>query len=151
MRNDNHHKATATIAKCAGRVVVESLNVAGMLRNRRLARSIADAGMSGFLTKLAYKCAWYGAELVKAERWFASSRLCAQCGWPNGELGLADRRWRCGGCGSLLERDGNAAENLKRWPGLSFPVSGRGGRVSQAMPAVADEASTSLPAVPGLG
>ena len=149
VRNDKHHKATATIAKYAGRVVVERLNVAGMLRNRRLARSIADAGISGFLAKLAYKCAWYGAELVRAERWFPSSRLCAQCGWHNGELRLADRRWRCGGCGALNERDGNAAENLKRWPGLSFPVSGRGGRVSQAMPAVADEASMNLPAASG--
>ena len=61
VRNDNHHKATAAIAKCAGRVVVETLNVSGMLRNRRLARAIADAGMSGLLAKLEYKCAWYGA------------------------------------------------------------------------------------------
>ncbi len=62
VRNDNHHKATTAIAKSTGRVVVETLNVAGMIRNRRLARAIADAGMSGFLTKLEYKCLWYGAE-----------------------------------------------------------------------------------------
>ena len=86
VRNDNHHKATTAIAKCAGRVVAETLNVSGMLRNRRLARSIADAGMSGFLDKLEYKCAWYGAEFVKADRWFPSSRLCAHCGWHNGDL-----------------------------------------------------------------
>ena len=70
VRNDNHHKATTAIAKSAGRVVVESLNVAGMVRNRRLARAIADSGMSGFLTKLEYKCLWYGAEYAKADRWF---------------------------------------------------------------------------------
>ena len=80
VRNDCHHKATTAIAKSAGRVVVETLNVAGMIRNRRLARSIADAGMSGFLAKLEYKCAWYGAEFLKADRWFPSSKLCAQCG-----------------------------------------------------------------------
>ena len=141
VRNDNHHKATTAIAKCAGRVVVETLNVSGMLRNRRLARAIADAGMSGFLAKLDYKCAWYGSEFVKANRWFASSKLCAHCGWKNDDLTLSDREWRCGGCGTLNDRDANAADNLASWPGLSFPVSGRGDRVSPAMPAVASETS----------
>ena len=141
VRKDNHHKASTTIAKCAGLVVVETLNVSGMLRNRRLARAIADAGMSGFLAKLEYKCAWYGAEFVKAGRWFPSSKLCAHCGWHNGELSLSDRRWWCGGCGALNERDANAALNLESWPGLSFPVSGRGDRVSPATLAVACEAS----------
>ena len=151
VRNDNHHKATTAIAKSAGRVVVETLNVAGMLRNRRLARAIADAGMSGFLSKLAYKCFWYGAEFVKAERWFPSSKLCAHCGWRNGELSLLDRSWRCGGCGGLNDRDANAAENLSNWPGLSFPASGRGDCVSPAVPAVVGEASTEFsrsPAAP---
>ena len=141
VRNDNHHKATTAIAKCAGRVVVETLNVAGMLRNRRLARAIADAGMAGFLAKLEYKCAWYGAEFVKADRWVASSKLCARCGWHKGDLSLSDRRWWCGSCGVLNERDANAALNLESWPSLSFSVSGRGGRVSPAMSAVASEAS----------
>ena len=150
VRNDNHHKATTAIAKCAGRVVVETLNVSGMLRSRRLARAIADAGMSGFLAKLEYKCAWYGSELVKADRWFPSSRLCAHCGWHNGDLRLSDREWWCGSCGALNERDANAALNLETWPSSSFSVSGRGGRVSPAMPAVASEASMNLPADAGL-
>ena len=141
VRSDNHHKTTTAIAKSAGRVVVETLNVSGMLRNRRLARSIADAGMSGFLAKLEYKCAWYGSEFVRADRWFASSKLCAHCGWKNDDLTLSDREWRCGGCGTLNDRDTNAADNLASWPGLSFPVSGRGDRVSPAMPAVASETS----------
>ena len=153
VRNDNHHKATTAIAKSAGRVVVETLNVAGMLRSRRLARSIADAGMSGFLAKLEYKCAWYGAEFLKADRWFPSSKLCAHCGWHNGELTLADREWWCGSCGALNDRDGNAAENLSQWPSSSFSVPGRGDHVSPAMPAVTSEASRE-PACcrwPGLG
>ena len=141
VRNDCHHKATTAIAKSAGRVVVETLNVAGMIRNRRLARSIADAGMSGFLSKLAYKCAWYGAEFVKADRWYPSSKLCACCGRKNEGLTLSERQWTCGGCGSENDRDLNAALNLERWPGLSFPVTGRGDRVRPAMPAVACEAS----------
>ena len=145
VRNDNHHKATTAIAKASGRVVVETLNVSGMFRNRKLARAIADAGMSGFLSKLEYKCGWYGAEYVKADRWFASSKLCAHCGWRNDDLKLSDREWRCGGCGALNERDLNAAVNLSSWPGLSFPVSGRGDCVRPAMPAVVGEASTATP------
>ena len=105
VRSDRHHKATTAIAKASGRVVVETLNVSEMMRNRRLARAIADAGMSGFLSKLEYKCAWYGAEYVKADRWYASSKLCAHCGWKNDDLMFSDREWRCGGCGALNERD----------------------------------------------
>ena len=142
VRKGHHHKATTAIAKSAGRVVVvETLNVAGMMRNRRLARAISDAGMSGFLSKLEYKCLWYGAEFVKADRWFASSKLCLRCGWKDGELTLSEREWRCRGCGVLNNRDANAAMNLERWPGLSFPVSGRGNRVRPATLAVACEAS----------
>ena len=142
VRNDHHHKATTAIAKSAGRVVVETLNVAGMIRNRRLARAVSDAGVSGFLAKLEYKCAWYGAEYVKADRWYPSSKLCSHCGWKNDDLTLADREWWCGGCGALNERDYNAAVNLSNWPGLSFPVSGCGDRVRLATPAVVGEAST---------
>ena len=135
------HKAATAIAKCAGRVVVETLNVASMMLNRRLARAIADAGMAGFLAKLEYKCLWYGIEFMKADQWFASSKLCSHCGWKNDHLRLSDREWWCGGCGVLNERDQNAAVNLANWPGLSFPVTGRGDRVSPAMPAVVGEAS----------
>ena len=142
VRNDHHHKATTAIAKSAGRVVVETLNLAGMMLNRRMARAIADAGMSGFLARLEYKCLWYGAEYVKADRWFASSKLCAHCGWRNDDLTLSEREWWCGGCGVLNNRDYNAALNLSNWPGLSFPVTGRGDRVRPAAPAVACEASS---------
>ncbi len=145
IRNDNHHKATTAIAKSVGRVVVETLNVMGMMQNRRLARAIADAGMSSFLAKLEYKCIWYGAEYMKADRWFASSKLCSHCGWKNEDLSLSDREWWCDGCGVLNDRDANAAENLAKWPGLSFPVSGRGDRVRPAMPAAVIEASTGQP------
>ena len=145
VRDDNHHKATTAIAKSAGRVVVETLNVAGMVRNRRLSRAIADAGMSGFLDKLEYKCVWYGAEFVKADRWFASSKLCSHCGWKNDDLTLSDREWWCSGCGVMNDRDFNAARNLQDWPGLSFPVTGRGDRVRPAMLAVVGETSRDVP------
>ena len=76
VRNDNHHKATTAIAKSAGRVVVETLSVAGMIRNRRLSRAVADAGMSGFLTKLEYKCLWYGADFAKGGTVGSRRRAC---------------------------------------------------------------------------
>ena len=132
VRNDNHHKATTMIAKSAGRVVVETLNVAGMMSNRRLSRAIADAGMSGFLAKLEYKCLWYGAEYLKADRWYASSKLCSRCGWKKDDLTLSETVWGCHGCGAINQRDANAARNLELWPGLSFPASGRGDRVRSA-------------------
>ena len=141
VRSDNHHQATTAIAKSAGRVVVETLNVAGMMRNRRMARAVADAGMSGLLARLEYKCLWYGAEYVKADRWFASSKLCSRCGWKNGAVTLSEREWWCVGCGVLNQRDANAAKNLANWPGSSFPVTGRGDRIKPAVPAMVGEAS----------
>ena len=140
VRNDAHHKATTAIAKSAGRVVTEDLNVSGMMQNRRLARALADAGFSGFLAKLAYKCRWYGAELVAVSRWFPSSKLCAQCGDRNDSLTLSDRRWVCPNCGAENERDLNAALNLEH-AGFELPGAGRGDRVRPATPAVACEAS----------
>ena len=130
--NDHHHEATTMIAKSAGRVVVETLNVAGMMGNRRLSRALADAGMSGFLGKLEYKCRWYGAEFLKADRWYASSKLCSRCRWKNHQLTLGESVWVCDGCGAINERDANAARNLELWPGLSFPATRRGDRVRSA-------------------
>ena len=121
VRSDRRHKATTAIAKSAGRVVVETLNVAGMVRNRRLSRAISDAGMAGFLAKLEYKCRWYGAEFIRADRWFASSKRCSHCGWLNGELTLSVREWLCGGCGELNDRDHNAAINLEELAGFELP------------------------------
>ncbi len=128
------------------RAIARSRNVHGRgNHSNRLSRAIADAGMAGFPAKLGSKCTWYGAEFVKADRWFASSKLCAHCGWKNDDLHLRYRQWRCGGCGALNETDHNAAMHLSNWPGLSFPVSGHGDRVSPATPAVVGEASTAAP------
>ena len=141
VRNDVHHKATTAIAKSAGLVVIEDLNVRGMMSNRRLARALAEAGISGFLGKLAYKCRWYGAELVRGSRWYPSSRLCSQCGHRNDSLTLSDRQGACPSCGAVNERDLNAALNLER-DGFELPGAGRGDRVRPAMPALVCEASS---------
>jgi IS605 OrfB family transposase len=100
---------TATI----GTVVVEDLNVAGMLRNRRLARSIADAGFGEIRRQLAYKTRWNGGRLVVADRWFPSSITCSTCRAVKPKLSLSTRVFRCEHCGLVIDRDRNAAINLK--------------------------------------
>ncbi len=85
-----------------------------MLANHRLARAISDAGWAEFARLLGYKQDWRGGQLVVADRWYPSSRLCTQCGAVNGDLTLADRVFTCG-CGHTVDSDMNAAANLARW------------------------------------
>ena len=101
------------IAKSAGRVVIGNLTVSGMMQNCRLSRALANASIAGFLRKLAYKCQWYGTELVEVSRWFPSSKLCSGCGTKNDSPTLSDRQWTCPACGATNERDLNAALNLE--------------------------------------
>ena len=115
-----------------------------MMQNRRLSRALADAGIPGFLRKLAYKCQWYGAELAEVSRWVLSSKLCCGCGSKNDSLILSDRQSICPDCGATNERDLNAALNLQK-AGFELHGTGRGDRVSPAMPAVACEASVVEP------
>ena len=122
IRADAHHKATTAIAKRSGRVVCETLNVKGMTRNRRLARSVSDSAMSEFVRMLEYKCELYGVAFEKADKWFPSSQLCSRCGARNRSLTLATREWRCESCGAVHDRDLNAAINLA----ASSAASGRG-------------------------
>jgi putative transposase len=112
-RADFLHKLTTTLTRANSVIVVEHLSVAGMVRNRRLARHISDAGWAEFARQLTYKADWYGSKVVTADRWFASSRLCGDCGAINADLTLADRSWTCQ-CGTVHDRDGNAAGNLLR-------------------------------------
>ena len=136
-----HHKATTAIAKPAGRVVIEDLNVAGMMSDRRLSRALADAGISGFLGMLACKRRWYGAEVIQVSRWFPSSKLCSGCGTKHESLTLSGRQWRCPGCGAMNERDLNAAVNLEQ-AGFELPGAGRGDLVRPATLAEVCEASS---------
>jgi putative transposase len=106
------HKATTQIVQSYDVIGVEDLNVTGMVQNRRLALSISDASFSEFVRQLAYKCPQAGAELVKVDRFFASTRLCSECGAINAQLTLAEREWTCE-CGAVHERDLNAARNIR--------------------------------------
>jgi putative transposase len=114
-RRDHLHQLTTRLAKTHGRIVVEDLNVRGMLANRKLARSLADAGFGEFRRQLAYKCQWYGSQLVVADRWFPSSKTCSRCGTVKPELSLSERSYHCSSCGLVLDRDLNSAINLAGW------------------------------------
>ncbi len=93
--------------------MVEDLNVAGMLRNRRLARHIADAGFAELRRQLAYKTRWNGGALAVADRWFPSSKTCSACQAVKPKLSLATRTFTCHICGLVIDRDLNAAINLQ--------------------------------------
>jgi putative transposase len=95
-------------------VVVEQLNVAGMVRNRRLARAISDTGMAELRRQLTYKATWYGCRLVVADRFYPSSKTCSACGWVKAKLTLAERTFCCEVCGLWIDRDLNAARNLAK-------------------------------------
>jgi len=108
------HQVSNEVVKTHDRLVIENLNVAGMLTNHRLARAISDAGWGEFARLVKYKLAWRGGQLVEADRWYPSTKLCAQCGATHTEMTLADRWFTCG-CGYFADRDANAARNLARW------------------------------------
>jgi putative transposase len=114
IRRDAVHKLTTSLATQHGTVVVEDLHVAGMVRNRRLARAISDTGMAELRRQLAYKSTWYGCRLVVADPFFPSSKTCSGCGWVKAKLTLAERSFRCEACGLVVDRDLNAARNLAR-------------------------------------
>ena len=109
-------------------IVIEDLNVKGMLKNHKLARSIQELSLNRFKTILMYKAEWYGRDIIQVSRWFPSSKLCNCCGYKNKELTLEDRTWLCPECNSLHDRDINAAINIKNEGkrikiGLSSPES----------------------------
>jgi putative transposase len=112
VRADALHKATSDLAKRYATVVAEDLNVAGMTRNRRLARAIADQGFGQARRMLGYKTAWNGGTLLSADRFYPSSKTCSGCGAVKAKLALSERTYDCINCGLVLDRDVNAAANL---------------------------------------
>jgi len=112
IRQDTLHKVTTYLAKSHSKVVIEDLLVSGMMKNRKLARVIADVGFYEFRRQLEYKCGWYGSELVIVSRTFPSSKMCSQCGHRKKELSLSEREYHCEQCGFEIDRDLNAALNL---------------------------------------
>ena len=92
----------------------EDLNVAGMLKNKKLSRAISDIGFGALRRHLEYKSRRYGSNLIVADRWYPSSKLCSVCEYKKDCLSLKERSWKCKNCGIIHDRDINAALNLKR-------------------------------------
>lgn len=114
-RSDFLHKITYALT-CKNQEVtticVESLNVKGMLKNRKLAKSISDVSWGEFLRQLKYKCSWNGLNLLECNRFDPSSKTCSNCGWINNDLKLSDRIFVCQACGMTEDRDLNASKNI---------------------------------------
>jgi putative transposase len=114
IRKDTLHKLTVLLAKNHGTVVIEDLNVSGMMKNHKLAASVADMGFFEFRRQLTYKCQLYGSKLVVVDRWFPSSKTCSNCGIKKEILFLSERVFECSHCGFKIDRDLNAAINLSK-------------------------------------
>lgn len=111
-RQDFLHRTTTRLVRAADTIAIEDLHVKGMVRNRRLARVISDAGWGEFRRQLEYKCQHAGRTLVVVDRWYPSSKTCSACGYLLGELKLSVRAWTCPACRTRHDRDVNAAKNI---------------------------------------
>lgn len=136
-RRDFLHKQSTALVRRFDAIAVEDLNVAGMVRNRSLAKSISLTGWSEFRELLAYKAHRDGRTLRVVDRWYPSSKTCSACGHLLAELSLGTRRWTCPGCGALHDRDVNAARNIALAAGLAVTACGGDIRRVGATPAQA--------------
>ncbi len=112
IRADASHKLTSEVTRRFHTTCIENLNVGGMLKNHRLARSIADMSFFEFRRQLEYKAGRHGGRVVVVDRWLPSSKICSACGTIQEKMPLAVRQWTCPECGTDHDRDVNAARNL---------------------------------------
>jgi putative transposase len=136
-RTDFLHKLSHRLVSENQAIFAEDLHVKGIMVNRHLAKSVADSGWFEFVRQIKYKAEWNGVYFRQIDRFFPSSKRCNSCGWINESLSLKDREWTCQGCGQVVDRDFNAAQNILQFgkiqvgQELSKPLkrSGRGGAV----------------------
>jgi putative transposase len=131
IRRDGLHKLSTDLVRENQTIVIEDLNIRGMMANHSLAGAITDSAWGEFTRQLKYKCEWYGRVLIRISRWFPSSKTCSVCGYVNQGLTLEDREWTCPKCGTPHDRDVNASKNILA-VGLADKQNARGGAIRPA-------------------
>lgn len=122
IRNNYIHQITTKLVKTKPEyIVIEDLNVSGMMKNRHLSKAIAQQKLHEFRRQLEYKCHWYGIPLIIADRFYPSSKLCSCCGRIKKDLNLSDRVYKCE-CGNVMDRDLQATINLREYPKLAKAI-----------------------------
>jgi putative transposase len=150
IRKDGLHKLTTGLVNSFTVIGIEDLNVKGMMANGKLSRAIADMGFHEFRRQLDYKAAMAGSRIVVVDRWYPSSKTCSDCDYIMPMLPLSVRDWTCPACGSVHDRDHNAARNLEKMA-ASSAVSACGedgsglGLATKAKPASAKQESSAKP------
>ena len=120
IRSNHNHQATNAIVKTKpSRVVMETLNIKGMMKNKHLSKAIAQQCLYEFKRQMQYKCAFKGIEFVEADKWYPSSKTCSECGQIKTRLSLSERTYICEGCSSVIDRDFNASINLSRYKSVA--------------------------------
>jgi len=114
IRKNALHQATTWLAKNKSAIMLENLNVSGMLKNHNLAQAIADVGWCEFRRQMGYKGMWYGCQVKTADRFYPSTKRCLRCGKVKDEMSLDERTYECQVCGLVMDRDLNAALNLEQ-------------------------------------
>lgn len=114
IRHNHLHKVSHKIVSENQTIIMEDLNVSGMMKNRKLSKSVWDCSLSELVRQISYKSKWYGREFLQVSRWFPSSKTCSNCSYINDNLTLNDREWKCPRCETLHDRDFNASVNIKR-------------------------------------
>lgn len=112
IRLNFHHQVSRKLVNENQVIVLEDLKVSNMVKNRKLARAISEQGWYQFRSFLEYKCNWYGRELIIINQWYPSSKTCSSCGSIQTKMPLSVREWTCPDCGSVHDRDINAAKNI---------------------------------------
>ena len=116
IRSNHNHQSTNLIVKTKpSRVVMETLNIKGMMKNKHLSKAIAKQCLYEFKRQMKYKCEFYGIDFVEADMWYPSSKTCSECGHIKTKLSLSERTYVCEECGCVIDRDYNASINLSRY------------------------------------
>jgi len=134
-RNDFLHKESKKLIDENQVIILEDLNVKGMVKNHKLAKHISDVSWSKFKTYLEYKARWYGSEIIYIDRYFPSSQICSSCGHNDGKKSLDIRQWKCPKCGIVHDRDISAAKNILA-EGIRIRTAGIAGLACGVLPSV---------------